>query len=377
MKKNNIAVEITTKNKSKILDILLTFNERRYSEFTLTHKYIVYNSSGNYWMASSNNTNSLITISSPKKLKNILAKEHLKEGDVILASIGSDKYLVEFKEVSNRNTGAWIIANRYITFSKDGSTSEIFKTGAFINFLRYATEEEKALLEPKKELEVGKWYTIAYNNNPKEVVSINFVEQIEGDKVWYSYGIDLKNNEWKNKDWYNSRHTSVEATQQEVEEALIKEAKRRGYNYDNYIFDESNNILWGNDIDDDGRVEKVLLSNGLWAKIREDRFSELKEAHKNGAEIEYRHKGVYRSSWMLNDNPAWSNNYEYRIKPETKPKKGDVCKFWMEFEEDFNISELIQITNSILPYKNKSGSWHKNTKVLTPEEVTELLFKKS
>ena len=47
-----------------------------------------------------------------------------------------------------------------------------------------------------------------------------------------------------------------------------------------------------------------------------DKFAELKEAYRNGSVIEYRHASLPNASWKINNNPAWNDNYEYRIKPE-------------------------------------------------------------
>lgn len=54
-----------------------------------------------------------------------------------------------------------------------------------------------------------------------------------------------------------------------------------------------------------------------------DKFAELKEAHKNGAEIEY--FNPYVNKWLPSAIPIWDVYTEYRIKPEEPVKVGD----WM------------------------------------------------
>lgn len=154
-----------------------------------------------------------------KELRNILAFEKLKRGDIIIASIGSTKYVVEFDRFLD--TGI-ILGSKYRTIGHD----LILTAGRFKNFIRYATEEEKALLEPKKELEVGKWY-----KHPKG--SIYFINHECERGHLYGYGFDEKGN-WDVKHQIDSRYCDfnsvakydiTEATPKEVEEALIKEAK--------------------------------------------------------------------------------------------------------------------------------------------------------
>lgn len=71
--------------------------------------------------------------------------------------------------------------------------------------------------------EVDKWYT-----SPKTGEAIFCVTRISG-RVVYAYGINWKG-EWKDGiDFSNITDDRVKATDKEVEEALIKEAKKRGF----------------------------------------------------------------------------------------------------------------------------------------------------
>lgn len=83
-------------------------------------------------------------------------------------------------------------------------------------------EKEFPKLFPKTELEVGKWYkvesnlydAIVFNNGTNDCYGFNF------SGIWTEI-FGLKNS-------VNSLKKITEATREEVEEALIKEAERRG-----------------------------------------------------------------------------------------------------------------------------------------------------
>lgn len=65
-----------------------------------------------------------------------------------------------------------------------------------------------------------------------------------------------------------------------------------------------------------------------------------------------------------------------RLESESKPKVGDVCKFWDFDEGVFILSELVQISEDSSPYLSWGDSY-RNARRLTEQEVIDLLFKKS
>lgn len=189
----------------------------------------------------------------------------------------------------------------------------------------------------------------------------------------------------------------TEATPKEVEKAMIEEAKKR-YNAgdvikcldgvesevngtdfvfnNNSLFSNGERINWGDWFNTSAKV----FENGQWATIIEqDKFSELKEAHRNGAVIECKQ---VTGEWFIIENPQWNDYAEYRIKPEEKPKVGDVCKFWDEDENIFIIGELNKIHYSLLdnefsyPYFTGNDYEYKHAKTITKQEVIDLLFNK-
>lgn len=151
-----------------------------------------------------------------------------------------------------------------------------------------------------------------------------------------------------------------EATDEEVQKAFDKEAKRRGlvpgatvkrawekgtgleeailngegggvrtrarrfyYTLGNRVVFK--NRTWAEVVEAKEEVEEEIEGkwyaadrDGKWAEIIEvDRFAELKEAHKNGAVIQFKSKRPpYEWEDVAYNDPCWQDKYEYRIKPE-------------------------------------------------------------
>lgn len=118
----------------------------------------------------------------------------------------------------------------------------------------------------------------------------------------------------------------------------------------------------------EGKIEALKIE-------KEDKFAELKEAHRNGAIIQFRY-GDGQWEDCANNAPVWGSNVEYRIKPEEKPQPGDVCKFWDVYEDGYCVDVLVRNAKSNFPYQSKQRIWYKNAKKLTKQEATELLFGK-
>lgn len=289
--KTEIAVKITDKNREKVKAILNMFKDWQEHD-CLGFKYIHYYKS--CWCGIDNTKKDIIK---PKELKQILAIEKLKAGDYIKTTYGDIK---KFE----------------------------FPVFDIINFKRYATKEEIAKFEGNKELQVGKWYK--HNSG-----SLCLVESIDESGTVYGYEISSFGvwSNYTNQDGAICLLNSIakksvkEATPQEVETALIKEAKKRGLTpyYDTFYFDPTLSVLY----DRFGLGQKVVFYDGKWAEV---------------------------------------------IKNDDKPKVGDVCKFW-DNEEDNCVIGI---------YKEHTGRYHTHTavwggfdnaKVLTQEEVIELLFK--
>lgn len=54
--------------------------------------------------------------------------------------------------------------------------------------------------------------------------------------------------------------------------------------------------------------------------------------------------------------------------------RGHVCKFWNEEEAKFEIGILEELDGSNNTFLSSSGTWYKNAKKLSEDEVTEILF---
>ena len=293
MKKTDVYVVVDTPKKAKKLKkVLDMFGEKHFADVHLLDFEDCVGRAIHFWenryfarsgIKRIENDKSKVSI---KELRNILAKDYLKEGDVVVAGInGSDyKWLVKFE--SFRNYGDFL---GYYTDLKS-SYELTYHTGLFDNFIRYATEEEKAFLEPKKELEVGKWYKSW--NDTHNGYDLSYYTGTSCDygfhssDCWYSEQYWIKNtmpSEWK------------EAAPQEVEQALIGEAKRRGFvngcvgNNSNihdkklkncelfffnnqYEFDEKDNLLR---VILDFDTTWTVFKDGQWATvIEQDNFTD-------------------------------------------------------------------------------------------------------
>lgn len=280
--KTEIAVKITDKNREKVKAILEMFKDWQAYD-CLGFKYIHYYKS--CWCGVNKTKKDIVK---PKELKQILAREKLREGDYIKTTYGDIKKCDVF----------W------------------FDT---LSFKRYATKEEIEKFEGNKELQAGKWYK-------HDSGSLCLVDSIDESGNVYGYEIDTFG-VWLN---YTNQDGAIcllnsiakksvkEATPQEVETALIKEAKKRGLTpyYDTFYFDPTLSVLY----DRFGLGQKVVFYDGKWEEV---------------------------------------------IKNDDKPKVGDVCK--ITYKEEWCIKHLTKIDAKII------GAIIEK---LTQEEVIELLFKK-
>lgn len=83
-------------------------------------------------------------------------------------------------------------------------------------------------------------------------------------------------------------------------------------------------------------IEKHL---GIHKEQPVDKFADLKEAHKNRAVIQL--NSIYNDWHDVEDEAdLWLPTYEYRIKPEEKPKVGDV--FFVKIKSDKDIDNLLK-----------------------------------
>lgn len=117
-----------------------------------------------------------------------------------------------------------------------------------------------------------------------------------------------------------------------------------------------------------------LFKDGKWATIiKQDKFAELKEAHRNGAVIQSKVVFVDEPSiWEDVHNPTWNPKIDYRIKPEEKPKVGDVVKA-LDSENGYHSIGVIKHIEDWGYFLNDGMYWD-NAKTLTQQEAIDLLF---
>lgn len=244
----------------------------------------------------------------------------------------------------------------------------------------------------RKCLEVGKWYFSQIDEN----LLVYIVDKES------RFGISKYNTWFDTMECFENLENDgyTEATPQEVEKVLIEEANRRGFGFGvtinhghlsinyrkedlhiplhrSFEFNEKYNSLWLGGI--------VIFKDGQWATIIEkDKFAELKEAHKNGAMIQFKNASTFGKWLDLGSTIAWYPENEYRIKPEEKPKVGDVVKAWNDDEGQYFIGIVHEIAShgefqvKFRKGNNFSGYYFfaKNAKTLNEQEAIELLFGK-
>lgn len=245
--------------------------------------------------------------------------------------------------------------------------------------------------EPKK-LEIGRWYK--YNG-----AVLNY-QGVKGESLIQAYGV-LSDGSWMEvSNCGREEDKWVEAQHQEVNEVLIKEAERRGfksgcaiksieYGYtikfkDIHKFTFKNNslcihadaVLTDNNIDQEYKgCFEWIFKNGKWAEVIEvDKFADLKKAHAEGAVIQK--KDIDSDIWDDLAIPAWHENRLYRIKPEEKPKVGDVVAVVICGEP----SEFVTRIESVLFRDSevyKVNGWDCGScRIITAQQAIELLFGK-
>jgi hypothetical protein len=124
----------------------------------------------------------------------------------------------------------------------------------------------------KKELEVGKWYTPC---NENEGVALLYCENPE-NKHSCGYGFDFKGNWTRTYSIIASDHVTYrKATPQEVKDALICEAKKRGYKdgvsfksaVSNFVDICNGNFIYNAELNKLYSNGTCVFSNGIWATI--------------------------------------------------------------------------------------------------------------
>tara|TARA_R110002167_G_scaffold106599_3_gene273225 strand:+ start:1695 stop:2183 length:489 start_codon:yes stop_codon:yes gene_type:complete len=122
-------------------------------------------------------------------------------------------------------------------------------------------QERKQLKQQLKDLpslEVGKWYVsgTALVFITKEVVNSTVV----------GYGV-CGDSEWTDNFYMNFQHEYIPANDKEVEEALVKEAKKRGFNPQNYSYHVTGDLK-GNLYGWDRYSDAIdIFIKGKWVEI--------------------------------------------------------------------------------------------------------------
>lgn len=214
-------------------------------------------------------------------------------------------------------------------------------------------KEKKEKQEPK--FEVGKWYR---SKEQKEIIF--FAERIEGQKVW---GYGFNEGIWKTDTFFAGFHNPcLEASKEEVEQALIAEAKKRGFKEGVSIkaWTKGSYKIFGSQFRynaEENRVEPGIyecanslylgdcqvFKDGKWAEIIEDKL-EI-----NGQIMEINSKGIVEFGCAKFDKDDLKQWYK-AIKPEstrTLRTNRKIKSIILDSGVEITIEELKQICDKL------------------------------
>lgn len=199
----------------------------------------------------------------------------------------------------------------------------------------------------------------------------------------YRFGFDIEG-EWFDKIVTKDDHYGgyKKADLNQVKQALIEEAKKRGFvngvtikslitggveilSSNHYGFSPYPNYF--------NFGSKHIFADGKWAQIVEvDKFAYLKKAHAEGAIIQFKNRATdYKWLDCGGNHPYWEDHSEYRIKPEPKVKMGDyvITELKNQPSPGFSAYQL-SIQNSV-DVLNAEDTLY-NFKVISKEKFEEL-----
>ena len=152
MKKEEIYVKLTDKNREKVFKILDMFGQQLFVDDEVARKTGRYPNgtpiknfpelefkTGGEWALYQEYPSNTKTRIKPRELRNMLAQEHLKKGDVIVVGSGRSKWVAQLTGDKFDNHNPYCLGSEFPT---------LYWTIGGLNFLRYATEEECKLLKP-------------------------------------------------------------------------------------------------------------------------------------------------------------------------------------------------------------------------------------
>lgn len=265
--------------------------------------------------------------------------------------------------------------------------------------------QEEPTQEPSFEM-TGKWWWVEHSDKEKyPKLALAYCNTTEGNSkgnYGFSHIWDWIDGEERGYGFYAAiqypKKLVREALKEEMYIELTKEAKRRGLIEgvrikSPWIEAGESEYRLGSDYKWDGQrllsngpEVYTIMRDGIWAEPiheepEQDKFAELKEAHRNGAVIQCRiPSNIF---WLDDEPPSWSDDFEYRIKPEEKPKVGDYVKAWYKSEDQFAVGVVKEIIDRgnfkfdirLICYPDTSTSiLYPNAKSLTKQEAISLLF---
>lgn len=232
--KNELAIKLTEENRLEVFNLLNEFNQpmswgvRDFlnGDLEVCFKLLIFYSDEFFGVQKNDDTFGWYgskEIVSVDELRQILAVENLKDGDIFIGNNGDYEFISVYSSITP--DGQFIVSN-WTGFNGNNMTpfSNYDTSGYISRFVRYATPEEAKVFQdiptyskPSKELEVGKWYRWIDTE-----ISNNIV--YKKDKTG---GYGIWNNVWCDYLVCDIATNWIEATEQEICEVLDKECISR------------------------------------------------------------------------------------------------------------------------------------------------------
>lgn len=350
--KEEIYLEVNTPKKAdKLKKVLKMFNQPVYSKHSIDNCVnsacdLVIHYDGEEFLNASLSEEELEdkTKVKIKELKNILAVENLKEGDVIILEGGEEKYkwVVEVNRAEeSENFPICVHPKNYVGL--DGVEKYDEDTTAISGkFVRFATKAEKELMNGQKVaapteplVKIGNWY---WFKNPafekRALVYVNDISESCNGNFGFNY-----EHEWMTGKGYDSfgahyaledgclyeETTITKATDEEVEAMLIEEAERRGF-----------------------KIGCKFLGCLGADSVRQLELNKFELGHKGG-----KIRGLFCGNSWITFNGEWG-----KVVEEDEPKVGDIVEVVMCGEPYAFITVIQKIHKS--PHEHEENPYFVN-----------------
>ncbi len=210
---------------------------------------------------------------------------------------------------------------------------QAIKLGKEIKELKQFNKEFQGI--PEKPKLINKWYKTKDWGNT-DFGALIFITEFKESSV-SGYGFNAIG--WNNQnDTWAKKNFTIPATDKEVEQALIPEAKKKGHNYCNWRFKD--NVLSGTNgcLHGGGAVWRDnIFKDGIWAEIIKDKVPTI-----NGYEMEDLGCQVKFGCYTF-DKGCIRNLYSELSQFNSNNNDAEIKQFFINNEYTITIDELKQV----------------------------------